>query len=118
MPIVRITSPKYMGFRVNRYGGTAAFTSKWGEQALTFGWTARELFGLPPIPSHPTPSYRRLSRYDQTGLIWLLRGRPVVALTETEAAIQGATSRLVYRKQCKPALGPVGDSLDDWVAPA
>ena len=49
----------------------------------------------------------------QTGLIWLLRGRPVIALTETDAAIRGATAVLVYRKLRKPALGPVGDSLDD-----
>ena len=63
--------------------------------------------------SNPAPSYSRLSRYGETGLIWLLRGRPVVASMETEAAIQGATAVLVYRKLRKPALRPVGDSLDD-----
>jgi hypothetical protein len=47
------------------------------------------------------------------GLIWLLTGRAVVAMTETTAAIQGATSLLTYRKLNKPALGPLGDSLDD-----
>ena len=61
----------------------------------------------------PAANYRRLSRYDETGLIWLLHGRPVIVLTETEAAIQGATAVLIYRKQRKPALGPIGDSLDD-----
>ena len=50
------------------------------------------------------------------GLIWLLRGRPVVALTETVAAIQGTSAVLTYRKLNKPALGPVGDSLDDMGA--
>ena len=64
------------------------------------------------MPERPAPSYTRLSRYDETGLIWLLRGRPVVALTETTAAIQGATAVLTYRKINKPALGPVGDSLE------
>jgi hypothetical protein len=39
-------------------------------------------FGLYRIPKKPAPNYRRLSRYDETGLIWLLRGRPVVALVE------------------------------------
>jgi len=63
--------------------------------------------------AHPTLTFQRLSRYDATGLIWLLRGRPVIALTETEAAIQGALAVLIYRKLRKPALGPVGDSLDD-----
>jgi hypothetical protein len=65
-------------------------------------------------PDRPHPSYRRLSRYDETGLCWLLQGRPVVALTETTAAIMNPTSNVtVYRKHNKPALGPVGDSLDD-----
>jgi hypothetical protein len=93
-----------------------AFTSQWGAKAHAFGWTARELFGLHPVPEQPAGNYSRLSRLDDTGLIWLLRGRPVVALTETTAAIQGATAVLTYRKINKPALGPVGDSLDDWRA--
>jgi hypothetical protein len=92
------------------------FVTKWGAQAHAFGWTARELFGLHPVPERPAGNYSRLSRLDDTGLIWLLRGRPVVALTETTAAIQGATAVLTYRKINKPALGPVGDSLDDWRA--
>jgi hypothetical protein len=81
------------------------------------GWTARELFGPHALPARSHPNYRRLSRYDETGLIWLLRGRPVVALTETTAAIQGATAVVIYRKFNKPALGPVGDSLDDMERP-
>ena len=40
-------------------------------------------------------------------------GRSEAALTVTEAAIQGAMAVLIFRKQHKPALGPVGDSLDD-----
>jgi hypothetical protein len=92
------------------------FLARWGERADALGWTAWELFGLPSMPEHPKPNYRRLSRYDETGLIWLLRGRPVMALTETEAAIRGATAVLVYRKVRNPALGPVGDSLDDMGA--
>jgi hypothetical protein len=71
------------------------------------------LFGLHTPPERPAANYRRLSRYDETGLIWLLRGRPVVALTATTAVIQGATGILTYRKLNKPALGPLGDSLDD-----
>src|SRR5689334_13214251 len=64
-------------------------TTSWGERAEAFGWTNRDLFGLAAVPEKPAASYRRLSRYDMTGLIWLLRGRPVVALTEATAAIQG-----------------------------
>ena len=89
------------------------FLARWGDQAEALGWTARDLFGL-HTPEKPHPSYGRLSRYDETGLIWLLEGRPVVALTEATAAIQNPTAAItVYRRFDKPALGPVGDSLDD-----
>jgi hypothetical protein len=98
-------------------GDGQQFLASWSEQANAFGWTARELFGLHTAPERPLASYRRLARYDETGLIWLLRGRPVVALTEAVAAIQGTTAVLTYRKINKPALGSVGDSLDDMERP-
>ena len=78
------------------------------------GWTARDLFGLPTPPEKPHPNYSRLSRYDETGLVWLLKGREVVALTEATASIKGTTGNItIYRKHNKPAFGPLGDSLDD-----
>jgi hypothetical protein len=90
------------------------FLTQWGTQADALGWTARDLFGLAPVPDQPRPSYRRLSRYDETGLIWLLRGRPVLVLTESTATIESPIGTVtVYRRYNKPALGPVGDSLDD-----
>jgi hypothetical protein len=90
------------------------FLSRWGSQAEARGWTVRDLFGLAPAPDNPRPSYRRLSRYDETGLIWLLRGRQVRALTEGTAAIESPTGAVtVYRRHNKPALGPLGDSLED-----
>jgi hypothetical protein len=93
-----------------------SFLARWGAQAHGLGWMARELFGLHAVPARPPANYSRLSRYDETGLIWLLRGRPVVAMTETGAAIQSAGAVVMYRKYNKPALGPVGDSLDDFGA--
>src|SRR5262245_11403599 len=91
------------------------FLTRWGEQAEALGWTSRDLFGLPPPPAKPDPSYNRLSRYDETGLIWLLCGREVVALTEATGAIQSSTGAIsIYRRFHKPALGPVGDSLHDF----
>jgi hypothetical protein len=112
---LRTTCPAYVPD--DRWRQTIAdatsFVAEWGGQAEAFGWTARELFGLHTPPKRPLASYRRLARYDETGLIWLLRGRPVIALTETVATIQGATAVLTYRKLNKPALGPLGDSLDD-----
>jgi hypothetical protein len=50
-------------------------------------------------PEQPKPSYRRLSRYEAAGLIWLLRGRPVVSMTCHTAAIETCSGAiLVYRK--------------------
>jgi hypothetical protein len=89
------------------------FLATWGEMAATLGWSSRELFGLHQVPLQPAATYQRLSRYDATGLIWLLQGHPVVALTKDEAAIQRNGSVVVYGKERKPAFGPVGDSLDD-----
>jgi len=91
-----------------------AFLAKWSAQAEALGWTSRDLFGLMPVPEDAKPSFQRLARYDHTGLLWLLQGRPIVALTEATAAIQNATGHItVYRKNNKPALGPAGDDVSD-----
>jgi hypothetical protein len=75
------------------------FVARWGEQAAALGWSNRDLFGLHTTPAKPHPSYSRLSRYDCTGLVWLLQGRPVVALTEATASIRNPTTgnTTVYR---------------------
>src|SRR5262249_21061324 len=84
------------------------FLGQWGAQAEALGWTARDLFGLAAIPAKPHQSYRRLSRYDETGLIWLLCGRQVLALTESTAVGESQTrTATVYRRHNKPALGPL-----------
>jgi hypothetical protein len=52
-----------------------------------------------------------------TGLVWLLHGRLVVALTAESAAIESRTGAItIYRKHNKPTYGPLGDSLDDFIA--
>jgi hypothetical protein len=91
------------------------FLAKWGSQAEALGWSSADLFGLHKPPDKPHSSYNRLSRYDATGLVWLLEGRKVVALTETTAAIENKKTGnvTVYRKDNKPGYGPLGDSLED-----
>jgi hypothetical protein len=89
----------------------SCFLAKWGSQAEALNWSSADLFGLHTPPEKPHPSYNRLSRYDGTGLIWLLQGRPVVALTADTASIKGITGNItVYRKHNKPALGRNGAS--------
>ena len=92
----------------------ARFVTQRGKLGEALGWAPADLFGLHTPPEKPTPNYRRLSRYDQTGLIWLLQGRRIVALTKDTAVIETANGTVVYRLYNKPALGPLGDSLDDF----
>jgi hypothetical protein len=83
-----------------------AFLHRWGEHSQALNWSSADLFSLAPVPAKPHPSYRRLSRYDCTGLVWRLEGRPVVALTESTAAIENATGNItIYRRFHKPSYG-------------
>jgi hypothetical protein len=89
------------------------FLQRWSEQAQTLGWSARDLFGLHSVPDRPAPSYQRLSRYDAIGLIWLLQGRPVTALTETTATILASSgANLTYRRSNKPTSA-LGDNFNN-----
>jgi len=82
-----------------------AFISKWDAQAQAFGWGELELFGLHPVPERPAANYDRLARLDDTGLIWLLRGRPVIAATEAVMRCPSG-AMLTYRRQNEPTPGP------------
>jgi hypothetical protein len=74
-------------------------------QAGALGWSARDLLELNSQPERPGPTYRRLSRVDCAELLWLLPGRPVVAMTVTEALIQACAGTVVYRK-CVESVSP------------
>jgi hypothetical protein len=80
------------------------FLRTWERQVRDLGWTTADLFGLYEPPANPGLTYRRLGRYDATGLIWLLRGRPVVAVTAESAAIGAAGGGVVtfYCRKAKP----------------
>jgi hypothetical protein len=69
-----------------------AFLRRWGAQAAALGWQADDLFGLDPVAP--------LRRYDKMGLIWLLHGQPVVALTAGTATIRTSSGGAVtfYRR--------------------
>jgi hypothetical protein len=62
------------------------FLSEWGNGAEGFGWPVADLFGLHPVAP--------MARYDVMGLRWVLHGKAVVLLTETEARLSdGLTFR-------------------------
>ncbi|MFZ0151158.1 MAG: hypothetical protein WBG18_19735 [Xanthobacteraceae bacterium] len=50
-------------------------------------------------------NYQRLSRYSRNGLIWLLHGRPVVALAKDTAVIQTTNGTVSYYRLLRPAGG-------------
>jgi hypothetical protein len=61
--------------------------------------------------------FRRTVYLDMTrpDWAWLLNGSPVVAISSSTAAIKSKAGSITsYRKHNKPALGPLGDSLDDF----
>ena len=57
------------------------FLQEWASQAHKLGWGVLDLFGV-----HPT---KPTVRFDSLGLVPLLKGRPILALTEGSAAIEG-----------------------------
>ena len=72
----------------------ARFLEMWAAQAARLGWTVHDLFGVNQV--------KPLVRLDGAGLVWLLDGRPVIALTADEAVLECRTgSRQAYRR--KPA---------------
>ncbi len=68
------------------------FLQDWAAQAHRLGWDGLDLFGV-----HPTSPIARL---DCRGLVPLLRGRSLLALTVTTAAIEAQPSAsLTYRRK-------------------
>lgn len=65
------------------------FLRRWGVEAVAAGWTTTDLFGL-----HPTAP---AARYDAMGLVALIAGGDVVAITSRFATIRMASgSCLTY----------------------
>jgi hypothetical protein len=90
------------------------FLIQWGERATALGWVEPDVFGLPPVPSNPHPSWRRLARVDQLGLVWMTHGRPVTSITAGSATIATPSggSLAFYRPRTTPG-GPENRRHDD-----
>lgn len=70
------------------------FLDQWGRQAAALGWRAVDVFGVNP----DAPAWR----YDGMGLVPLLEGRRVVAITADTARIE--CGRGVYQTYYRTAL--------------
>ena len=57
------------------------FLDRWGSEASRLGWTTLDLFGVHPVV--PT------ARYDAMGLVPLIRGSEVIAITARSASMRG-----------------------------
>jgi hypothetical protein len=65
--------------------------ARWAAEAAALGWGPLDLFGC--------DRNRPFARVDQQGLLWLLNGRRLVALTAETGIIETATGgRLTYRR--------------------
>ncbi len=90
-PPTPYTVERWMGLREDSY----RFLSGWAEQAHRLGWADFEVFGV-----HHTHPWARL---DCMGLVPLLQGREVVALSEGQATIKTVEDRvLTYRRKNGP----------------
>ena len=107
-PPVGIAAPLWRG----AVRDAELFLATWGKQAADLGWTTLDLFG-----AHPRAPG---ARYSCMGLLLLIRGGRVVALTADSAAIeQQSGARLTYTRQpieaeCMPLwrlVGVAGDSM-------
>ncbi len=68
---------------------------EWAGQAHRLGWEVADLFGV-----HPT---KPTVRMDCMGLVPLLKGRPLVVITDDSAAIKAASGgSLTFRKRAAP----------------
>src|SRR4051812_3680255 len=68
------------------------FADQWASRASQLGWTAVALFGCDRA--------KPFARLDRAGLLWLLDGRRIVALTDDTAAIETpGGGRLTYYRR-------------------
>jgi hypothetical protein len=74
------------------------FLKDWAAQAHALGWEALDLFGVHAEAPH--------ARLDGMGLVPLLGGRPVIALTEDTVGIRAATGgALTFHRHKSPPPG-------------
>ena len=92
--LIRLPCPR--GVSAARWGrlqmDAAVFLETWGAQASALNWSTHNLFGV--------NQRKPFERVDKAGLVRLLDGRPVVAMTADEGVIQCPTgARQTFRRK-------------------
>ena len=78
------------------------FVDRWGAQAVALGWSTFDIFG-----AHPTHPVERL---DLAGLVILLHGDSLLALTADSARIRTTSGALLtYPRRARPGAVPLWD---------
>jgi len=68
------------------------FLDRWAARAMDLGWSSSDCFGLDPKAPE--------ARVDKMGLVPLIDGREVVAITDASAVLQGWNgSRMTYHRR-------------------
>ena len=94
-------TPERWGVVVNDAG---SFLDRWATQAARLGWSAAEVFGC----------HRRApaARYDAAGLVVMMNGDEIVALTDTAATIRN--KRGVVLTHQRRLTAPEGEQVLIW----
>jgi hypothetical protein len=75
------------------------FLDEWGAEAARLGWSAEDIFGVHPLAPE--------ARYDVMGIVPLIRGNEVVAISEQRATIRTpGGGRMTYYRY-RPNTGAV-----------
>ena len=75
------------------------FLEEWGAEAARLGWSAEDVFGVHPLAPD--------ARYDVMGIVLLIRGNEVIAISEHRATIRTAGGGLMTYYRYRPNTGAV-----------
>jgi hypothetical protein len=75
------------------------FLQEWGAEAARLGWSAEDLFGVHPLAPE--------ARYEVMGIVPLIRGNEVAAISEHRATIRVSGGGLLTYYRYRPNTGAV-----------
>lgn len=70
------------------------FADAWAAKAVALGWNVLDVFGV--HPGKPD------ARFDRMGLVWLLRGKRILAISEDAAKLETSKGYQTFRRVARP----------------